>query len=161
MGFTVRCNLPVKVCHSSRMAFPKEVLGVCPHRVTSVSIRFNPTFCETISRLLTRYWGSMNWIGYVGGKLWNENGTWNRFSTNLPAAVQCPCTPSYTGQKELGHATSLSSTLPLGEEQCFKQLWTSDHWNKWLFINKLSSFAVTFVNKLCCGFYNISTHKVI
>ena len=50
-----RCNLPVKVCHSSRMAFPKEVLGVCPHRVTSVSIRFNPTFCETISRLLTRY----------------------------------------------------------------------------------------------------------
>ena len=33
--------------------------------------------------------------------------------------------------------------------------------NKWLFINKLSSFAVTFVNKFCCGVYNISTHKVI
>ena len=38
------------------------------------------------------------------------------FPPNLPAAVQCPCTPSYTGQKELGHATSLSSMLPLGEE---------------------------------------------
>ena len=44
------------------------------------------------------------------------------FPPNLPAAVQCPCTPSDTGQKELGHATSLSSMLPLGEEQCFKQL---------------------------------------
>ena len=39
----------------ARMAFTKEVLGVCPHRVSSVSIRFNPTFCETISRLLLRY----------------------------------------------------------------------------------------------------------
>ena len=63
----------------ARMAFTKEVQGVCPHRVTSVSIRFNPTFCETISRLLPRYWGSINWIGYVGGKLWNENGTWHWF----------------------------------------------------------------------------------
>ena len=64
------------------MVFPKEVLGVCPHRVTSGSTRFNPTFCETISRLLTRYWGSMNLIGYVGGKLWNEHGTWNRFPSD-------------------------------------------------------------------------------
>ena len=39
----------------ARMVFTKEVLGVCPHRVSSVSIRFNPTFCETISRLLPRY----------------------------------------------------------------------------------------------------------